>query len=174
MIHITTTHHRNDLENLALLLTIAAGQIDHMTIHLTRQLNYYDGMRTSTAGIATIVGTPRTIKDDDLDQAPPTSVEAAVINRQRILDELEDVTVQIRGMTTMARDLMKMIQRGVATTATKAAPRCTSSGRDGNVEWGDPNCWDMPARGPLCPRCYQRERRWRQAHGLPTRDDTAA
>lgn len=52
--------------------------------------------------------------------------------------------------------------------------RCTATGREGAIEWGRPDCWDSPIRGTLCAACYHRERRWRQEHGLPTREEAAA
>ena len=43
-------------------------------------------------------------------------------------------------------------------------------GREGSTfGWGDPTCTDLGVAGGLCYRCYQAERRWRAAHGLPDR-----
>jgi hypothetical protein len=54
---------------------------------------------------------------------------------------------------------------------TGPAPRCTGgTGRDGNLDWGRPDCTELPGRGSLCIACYHRERRWRNDHGLPTRE----
>lgn len=176
MIHIATTHHRADLEHAVLLGTLLAAQIDPATIHLIEMLATNDGMRTSTAGLAPATITPRTHDDDDddIDQAPPTSVEAAVLHRQTIADQLDDITAHVRGILTMYRELSKMVQRAILTHGpTQPAPRCSATGRDGADEWGDPRCWDIPTRSTLCARCYMRERRWRQSHGLPTREAAA-
>ena len=40
-------------------------------------------------------------------------------------------------------------------------------GREGSIEWGDPTCSELPTQNGLCYSCYQRERRWRMAHGKP-------
>jgi hypothetical protein len=47
-------------------------------------------------------------------------------------------------------------------------------GRAGSIDWGDPTCTEIPTKGGLCSGCYQRERRWRGEHGMPTSEAPAA
>ena len=52
------------------------------------------------------------------------------------------------------------------------APRCRDNqhGRQGTIEWGRPDCLDLPVKAGLCAACYAREYRWRKAHDLPARE----
>jgi hypothetical protein len=52
------------------------------------------------------------------------------------------------------------------------APRCRDNqhGRQGTIEWGRPDCLELPTKAGLCDACYHRERRWRKAHNLTPRD----
>jgi hypothetical protein len=154
------THHRADLLHAALLAANLADNIDPATRHLRRELDYYDSLPTTTD--ANISGR----------QQADTTVEHAVIQRQLIADNLTDIDLHVRGVTTMLLELTRLVHQASGTRT--PPPRCEATGRQGAIEWGDPTCWDIPARGKLCQRCYMRERRWRQAHGLPTRDDVAA
>jgi hypothetical protein len=153
-------HHRADLHHAALLADNLAGIVDQATRHLQRELNTYDSLPTTSD--ATITTSQQT----------NTAVEHAVLGRQLIDDDLTDISLHVRGVVTMLLSLTAMVHRAIGTRT--PAPRCDATGRQGSIEWGDPTCWDIPARGKLCQRCYFRERRWRQAHGLPTRDDAAA
>ena len=47
-------------------------------------------------------------------------------------------------------------------------------GREGSFHWGDPTCTDLGVQSGLCYRCYSAERRWRQANGLTSRNETTA
>lgn len=47
-------------------------------------------------------------------------------------------------------------------------------GHVGSIEWGDPTCTELPVKGGLCPACYQRERRWRADHDMPSSEAPAA
>jgi hypothetical protein len=73
-----------------------------------------------------------------------------------------------------------MLTAAIATRATADIKPCDATGREGwkllreSGGWADPDCTNIPARGPLCIPCYHRERRWRIEHGLPTRDTEAA
>jgi hypothetical protein len=51
-------------------------------------------------------------------------------------------------------------------------PRCRDNqhGRQGTIEWGRPDCLELPTKAGLCSACYFREYRWRKAHDLPARD----
>lgn len=52
------------------------------------------------------------------------------------------------------------------------APRCRDNqhGRQGTIEWGRPDCLELPSKAGLCFACYAREYRWRKAHELAPRD----
>ncbi len=47
--------------------------------------------------------------------------------------------------------------------------RDNQNGREGAIEWGRPDCLELPAKDQLCANCYMREYRWRKAHGRKPR-----
>ncbi|HXI11183.1 MAG TPA: hypothetical protein VNM92_00860 [Thermoanaerobaculia bacterium] len=98
-----------------------------------------------------------------------TPVERAVLARQQLDNRLTDLEAHIRGVLTMANDIHHTTQRILATRIEVA--RCTATGRDGAIIWGDPTCTSPPSRGTCCDRCSKREYRWRQSVGLPPRHD---
>lgn len=50
----------------------------------------------------------------------------------------------------------------------------SQQGHIGSIVWGDPTCTELPVKGDLCQNCYQRERRWRADHELPSNEEPAA
>lgn len=56
--------------------------------------------------------------------------------------------------------------------AAEDAARCRDNqhGRQGTIEWGRPDCVELPTKAGLCAACYAREYRWRKTHELPYRD----
>lgn len=129
--------------------------------HLNRELTILDGQPAGT-------DTPKVTHTAEL-----TPVEAVASQRIHLGNLIDDYSDRLNTTLTVLRQLDKDMTRTLGTRT--PAPRCTGgTGRDGNIEWGRPDCWDIPARGPLCIPCYHRERRWRQDHGLPTRDTDAA
>lgn len=104
------------------------------------------------------------------DHVPVTNVEAAIIQRDRIGDEIEDIRARVRGITVMAHELSRQCRDALGIRAAKPT-RCDPNGREGALEWGDFACQDAPVKGPICARCYMREYRWRKDHGKPARSE---
>lgn len=96
-------------------------------------------------------------------------VETTVLKRlpqhTTIRDQLDELDAACKILRNLERETRTILGR------TGPPPRCTGGvGRDGAIDWGRPDCTELPGRGPLCIACYHRERRWRNDHGLPTRD----
>jgi len=98
-----------------------------------------------------------------------TTVEQAAAQRINIHTDLQALDDELNAAVLTLTNLAADCDRIIGTRLTGPG-RCSSTGREGAIDWADPNCWDAPARGSLCPKCYQRERRWRQRNGLPTRE----
>jgi hypothetical protein len=78
------------------------------------------------------------------------------------LDRLADEACRTRAFGRMAEPEQ----------AAEDAPRCRDNqhGRQGTIEWGRPDCIELPTKAGLCSACYFREYRWRKAHDLAPRD----
>lgn len=104
-------------------------------------------------------------------------VESAVIGRDTNDDEkprravmmLKGLSDELDAVVKTLRNLHADCDRIIGTKV--EVPRCTSTGREGAIDWHDADCWDAPMVGPLCAKHYHKERRWRIAHGKPTREE---
>ena len=140
--------------------------------HLYAELHHLDGQPTVASGADTGPGGQRAILVDG-ERVPVTSVEAVAIARLHLVNTVTDYDDRLDTTVTVLRALLTDTRRAIATRITLTVPRCSAIGREGAIEWGRPDCWDAPVRGPLCFNCYQRERRWREQAGLPQRGDAA-
>ena len=130
--------------------------------HLRRELVHADGSPATTMSD----GMPR-------GASALTSVERAAETRlhlsaqqAQIFDDIGALASLIDSAMIVARRALGM--RGPAPVVDDVL--CSGAGRDGYMEWYDPMCNDRPVKAGLCSACYQRERRWRTAHGLSERD----
>jgi hypothetical protein len=96
---------------------------------------------------------------------------------------ITDLTSSREDLRDWLTDLQNRINAGVLLIArirkinyAHGAKLCCENqqGRQGSIEWGDPTCTELPVQNGLCPRCYQNERRWRQQHEMPAREEPAA
>jgi hypothetical protein len=98
-----------------------------------------------------------------------TTVEVAADQRIHLEADLRWLDDELNAAVLVLANLARECDRIIGMRL-QGPGRCSAVGRQGAIEWGDANCWNAPDRGPLCARCYQRERRWRQHNGLPTRE----
>ena len=145
-----TDRIRHDLEHLTALLPAALAR-------LAWQADQHDTLKSATTE-PRVSGGGSTL----------TKVEAAANQRTRATDQRDYIIGLIaaaeRGLELAVNECRKTIGQNPNT------PRCTGgAGREGAIEWGRPDCWEVPARGALCIACYTREYRWRNQTGLPTR-----
>jgi hypothetical protein len=138
--------------------------------HIYAELHQLDGMPTIATGAGNLTLTGQRSMIVDGERVPVTSVEAVAITRLELANALDDFDDRLDATVLVLRSLLNDTRRTIATRIAYVVARCSSSGREGAIEWARPDCWDAPIRGPLCAACYHRERRWRQEHGLPTRD----
>lgn len=104
-----------------------------------------------------------------------TSVERVVSAAFAIDQARAQILDDIATIASVIGSAMIVANAATGKRAPVAEPTlCSSSGRDGAIEWGDPQCSRLPVRGPLCEACYRREYRWRQAKALPMREDSFA
>jgi hypothetical protein len=152
------SNHRTD-RTIDTIIGLAEGLTTKLPAardHLLREIRLLDGFTGGSDA-------PKVKATSEL-----TGVERAAsqrIHHQQRMDALND---EINAVVQILSNLHKDCDRINATRI--EVPRCSSTGREGAIEWADATCWDAPARGSLCAKCYQRERRWRQRNGLPTRD----
>jgi hypothetical protein len=154
---VTRPDHRtlqaaHTLEALAPDVTLAL-------THLNRERSICDGYPTRGDG------TGRGTADASTTEAEALASEHYTAKADLIRQTLDTITrnIELLGRVT---------QRSIGVRAPIAVPRCRDNqmGRQGAIEWGDPTCENLPDKAGLCSACYQRERRWRQAHGLAPRD----
>ena len=127
-------------------------------IELLRQMRAIDGYPTGSDN-------PKVKAEAEL-----TTVEAAAGHRMRLQADLRALDDELNAVVLILVNLNRDCDHYIGLRL--AGPgRCSATGRDGAIEWSDPKCWNAPDRGPLCARCYHRERRWRQRHGLPIREN---
>ena len=161
------------LTTAALLLNALAAR--YTTAHNILRASQRDGYPTTASGADTGPRTGGQTILVDGDHIPVTSVEAAVIARlehhQRINDaERADLEATANGILIMVNNLNREITRILGNHID--TPRCSGgAARDGALEWGRPDCTNVPSRGPLCERCAKAEWRWRKNHDLPARTD---
>ena len=102
-----------------------------------------------------------------------TPVEAAADQRLHFSMALEDIEAGVRLLRVTVDELLESCHRALAlTTVRPAVQLCSSVGREGAAEWGGA-CEDAVVASGLCAKHYHAERRWRVAHGLPTRRTAA-
>jgi hypothetical protein len=107
---------------------------------------------------------------------PTSTTERAALKRILIDTELNAYRDELNAIVLIVRNLRRDCQNTARRRdhAPPDTPRCNGGqGRDGNIEWGAPDCHNIPTRHQLCDNCYMRERRWRITHGLPTRENAA-
>ena len=126
-------------------------------IELLRRLAAIDGYPTGTDA-------PKVLATAEL-----TTVEAAAGQRIRLQADLRSLDDELDAVVLILVNLARECDRIIGAQL-EGPGRCSAVGRQGAIEWADANCWNAPDRGPLCANCYQRERRWRQRNGLPTRE----
>jgi hypothetical protein len=105
-----------------------------------------------------------------------TAVERVAANRLHFSTELDTLRNDAQTVMNMISALSRMIDQALGARAPITIARCRDSlpGRDGDTEWGNPNCEEIPAKAGLCSACYQRERRWRISEGLTAKDTVDA
>jgi len=109
------------------------------------------------------------------EHVPVTSVEAAALNRTNTdhtdNEQLDaELHAALQTLTNLTRDCRHIIGPHLTPTP---KPRCDGgTGRDGHLQWGRPDCTNIPDTGrKLCHACRQRMTRWRKQHNLPTQTD---
>jgi hypothetical protein len=157
------TRTRTDvrIEAAGLLLANLAERLPAAVAVLRRELDVVDGYPASTLGD----GMSRSTAD-------LTSVERAADVRWMMSGNLDDLRQTADTIIELVNTLATMTNRALGTRAPAAdVARCrdAQAGRDGALDWGDPTCEELPAKGALCVACYHRERRWRIAAGLAER-----
>lgn len=104
--------------------------------------------------------------------ASSSTTEAAALMAEHIALQADDIRHTVTAIETAINTLARLVNHGIGLRAPVVIPRCNDNqtGRQGGLDWGDYTCEDLPDKAGLCSRCYQRERRWRLAHGLMPRD----
>jgi len=115
-------------------------------------------------------GKPRPCPDHD-GPVELTAVERAAGERMRLEQRYADFVALLDGLALMTAEATAAAHSLLGHRAAIDVPRCSSTGRDGAIEWADPTCSAVPSRGPLCDRCAKREYRWRSSRGLTQRAD---
>lgn len=131
--------------------------------HINLELEGFNGRPSATGG----------------DGMPHGNSITSIVERQLIVaHDLIATDAQIAEDRTtivvMIRDYVAMLHRvsRVRLPRVESGARCRDNqvGRDGALVWGRPDCLELAVKAGYCTACYQRERRWRIAKGLPERD----
>lgn len=90
-------------------------------------------------------------------------------------DAIEGAEIAVAHLDRLASEACRTRAFGLPVDVEPAAAdeaRCRDNqhGRQGTIEWGRPDCIELPVKAGLCAACYAREYRWRKAHDLPARD----
>lgn len=99
-----------------------------------------------------------------------TPTEARASAAMRLDGDKEYLTGLVRAAELALTNANREADRILGTRVVDVS-RCSSTGREGAIEWSDPNCWNKPSRGPLCDKCSKAEYRWRRARNLEPRMD---
>lgn len=163
------THPHPDITLAATLLHATATRVTAALDHYHNESRLNDGYPTNASGSDTgNRGGGQTIIVDG-ERIPVTATEAAAFAAARIHAHRADLQAMITGVVRMANNIAAECDR-VLGRRDYNAPRCSSAGREGALEWGDPLCANYASRGKICDRCAKREYRFRAEHGLPRRD----
>jgi hypothetical protein len=169
------------------ILTSCAKRYPIVQAHLKDQAARCDSYPTQTPGAAVPIADyrePRVCKNCNgagCDNCGPVTSDAtsrAALMKVRFQADIDQLTDDREAIYSLAISLSRLLETGIRQHGPgiiKPTERvCDASGREGAIEWADPMCGDYAAKSVLCARCYQRERRWRLAHNLTTRQDEAA
>jgi hypothetical protein len=167
------THHRTD-RTIASIVGLAEGlttKLPAARAVLAALIHTIDGYPVGTDAPKVTATTELTTVEQAADQRIRLTVGWDGETVQRNLRWIaETMDAAVRNLSDLHRECDRIIGER------EAAPRCSGGvGREGALEWGRPDCWEVPrsVNSPLCVQCYHRERRWRIAHQLPTRSDAA-
>jgi hypothetical protein len=127
---------------------------------LRQRINAIDGFPVGT-------DTPKITATAEL-----TTVEQAANQRIWLETNLRSLTYELNAAALIIANLHRECDQILGH---QPRPRCTGGqGRQGAIEWGQPDCWNIPTRAGtpavLCDRCFQAERKWRSRNGLVARD----
>lgn len=144
------------------LLTNYAAMFPAALHHIDLELRAIDGYPAVTMSD----GLPRS-------ESPLNAVERGAEARLRLSAIRTQLVADRDSILTLISSAMHGCRDAIGyrePAATVARCRDHQTGRDGVIEWGRATCEELPAKAGLCANCYQRERYWRTAHALPTRD----
>lgn len=145
------------------LLARYAVQFPEALHHIDRELRALDGYPASTMGD----GMSRSTAElTTVERGADARLRLSVV-RSQLVDDRDAILSLISSALAVCRDAL-----GHREAAASGVARCHDAlhGREGALEWGRPECEDLPVKAGLCSACYRRELRWRQAHDLIGRE----
>lgn len=129
--------------------------------HLDREIAVVDGY-----------GAGQVYEVEPRGQSELTPVERAAEARIRLGSVRVQLVDDRDAILSLVCSALKVARDAVGYRAPVETERCRDNQRrrDGAMEWGREWCEELPNKAGLCWACYQRERRWREAHGMTGRD----
>ena len=128
----------------------------------------HDGYPTQAIGASPPSGRTPDIPEDE--QVKLDAVERAVAAREHWTNHRLDLEAGLRLVTVTIHDMIGACHKALRGAVEIQGPKlCDPHGREGAIEWADYTCRKSAVKAGLCDPCYQRERRWRIAHGLDPR-----
>lgn len=179
------------LMRVAAQLELLAKDVTTALEHVQAELGILDSYPTQTPGASIATGVyhePHPHPDDCVgcdtcDPVDLTRVERAAFARYYLTAQREQIRDDIDAIEQLATSLGRVLDK----TLRHRVPRiggetklCDPTGREGaeiplsGGGWSDATCRELAAKAGLCNRCYMRERRYRIANNLPTRQEVAA
>lgn len=144
---------------------VILGQLNDALGHLRMIGRHADGYGTQS-------------DDEGRGTAELTSTERAANLRYRIGLDLEELRDTVHAFHSLNGDLLDLIRRawGHEQQIAEQRPLCRDGGhgKDGALEWHDPDCFRLATSNGLCDMHRMRWVRWKRANGLDTRGDYAA
>jgi hypothetical protein len=99
--------------------------------------------------------------------ASSAPTEAAGAKRLVLAHRLNDLATAKANLVTAVTELSRLCDRVLGPELTVETPRCDGgAGREGAIEWGKPDCTNVPKSRRICDRCRWAEYQWRKEHGL--------
>jgi hypothetical protein len=99
--------------------------------------------------------------------ATSTPTEAAGAKRLAIQRKLDAVWHARAQLIETVTQLSRLCDRALGPDQIIEVPRCDGgAGREGAIEWGKPDCTNVPKGRKICDRCRKAEQTWRREHGL--------
>lgn len=138
------------------------GRLEHLTVKFPAAIDALCDQRRKIDGWPAGADNPTKVKT----KAELTPTEAAYAHREHIDLLMTNMHDELNAVAKIVANLAQDCDRYIGHQL-EPAPRCDGgSTRLGAIEWGRPDCTNVPEAGrTMCSRCRKAEDRWLADHG---------